>query len=106
VADGHLTYADAITAHKAQGLTVDRAFVLGSGRISRGWGYTALSRAREETRLYVGGDGNRAMEAKELGGRHLERPNGALPRFIERLMHHGRKELADEPEPPGIGLEL
>jgi hypothetical protein len=54
--DGHVRHAYALTGHGGQGLTVERAFVLGSGgsRLQE-WGYVALSRAREETRLYVTG---------------------------------------------------
>ena len=51
--DGHLDHGYALTAHKAQGATVDRAFVLGSDELYREWGYTALSRHREEARFYV-----------------------------------------------------
>jgi hypothetical protein len=50
---GHLDHGYAITAHRAQGATVDRAFVLGSDELYREWGYTALSRHREEARFYV-----------------------------------------------------
>jgi len=50
---GCLDHAYAITAHRAQGTTVDRAFVLGSDELYREWGYTALSRHREEVRFYV-----------------------------------------------------
>ncbi len=53
VRDGHLDHAYATTAHRAQGATVDRAFVLGSDELYREWGYTALSRHREEARFYV-----------------------------------------------------
>ena len=55
----------ALTGHAAQGVTVDRAFVLGSGdaRLQE-WGYVALSRAREETRLYVTGEPARAREPR------------------------------------------
>ncbi len=49
----HLDHAYAITAHRAQGATVDRTFVLGSEELYREWGYTALSRHREEARFYV-----------------------------------------------------
>src|SRR5206468_8812731 len=42
-----------LTAHAAQGATVDRAFVLGSDALYREWGYTALSRHRHEARFYV-----------------------------------------------------
>ena len=50
---GHLDHGYALTAHLAQGSTVDRAFVLGSDELYREWGYTALSRHRSEARFYV-----------------------------------------------------
>jgi len=50
---GHLRHGYAITGHKAQGMTADRAFVLGDEAIYREWGYVALSRGRTENRLYV-----------------------------------------------------
>jgi conjugative relaxase-like TrwC/TraI family protein len=52
----HLEYGYALTGHAAQGLTVDRAFVLAraEGALAE-WGYVAASRARVETRLYAVG---------------------------------------------------
>ncbi|MBA2729339.1 MAG: AAA family ATPase, partial [Euzebyaceae bacterium] len=50
---GHLTHGYAITGHKAQGLTTDQAWVLGSDNLYREWGYVAMSRARHSTRLYL-----------------------------------------------------
>ena len=50
---GHLTHAYALTIHKAQGLTCDRALVLASRALHQEAGYTALSRGRIENRLYV-----------------------------------------------------
>jgi conjugative relaxase-like TrwC/TraI family protein len=56
LAAGNLRHAYALTGHAAQGLTVERAFVLGAGEARmQEWGYVALSRARAETRLYVTG---------------------------------------------------
>jgi hypothetical protein len=53
---GNVRHAYALTGHAAQGLTVERSFVLGSGEARlQEWGYVALSRARKETRLYVTG---------------------------------------------------
>jgi Ti-type conjugative transfer relaxase TraA len=51
--DGHLDHGYAATAHKAQGATVDSVFVLGSEDLYREWGYTALTRHRDEARFYV-----------------------------------------------------
>lgn len=44
----------AMTVHKAQGVTVDRTFVMPSDSMSgREWAYVANSRSRLETKLYV-----------------------------------------------------
>jgi conjugative relaxase-like TrwC/TraI family protein len=54
---GHIRHAYALTGHAGQGVTVERAFVLGSGEARlQEWGYVALSRARDATRLYVTGN--------------------------------------------------
>jgi ATP-dependent exoDNAse (exonuclease V) alpha subunit len=46
-------HAYAITGHVAQGMTVDRALVLGSPDMYREWGCTVMSRGRVGNRLYV-----------------------------------------------------
>ncbi len=52
--DGHVRHAYALTGHASQGVTVERAFVLGADGVRlQEWGYVALSRARHQTRLYV-----------------------------------------------------
>jgi len=58
----------AITGHKSEGMTTDRAFVLGSEDLYREWGYTAMSRGRQENRLYlVVGENPLADELDVLG---------------------------------------
>jgi conjugative relaxase-like TrwC/TraI family protein len=50
----HVEHAYALTGHGTQGGTVEHAVVVASAHdLTRGWSYTALSRARGETRLLV-----------------------------------------------------
>jgi conjugative relaxase-like TrwC/TraI family protein len=93
VEDGHLDHGYAITAHRAQGATVDRAFVLGSDELYREWGYTALSRHRAEARFYVSAQPRFLNQAPEplTSGDELV---GAVERMLtdsraEHLAQHG-----------------
>ncbi len=52
----------AMTGHSAQGLTVDRAFVLATEETSREWLYMALSRGRLDNRLYGSAAGVRERD--------------------------------------------
>ncbi len=54
--DGHLDHGYAMTMHKTQGLTADEALVLATDDLYQEAGYTALSRARFDTRVYVVAD--------------------------------------------------
>lgn len=50
----HVEHAYALTGHAMQGATVEWAGVIGRpGDFSRNWAYTALSRAREPTEIFV-----------------------------------------------------
>ena len=63
---GHVRHAYATTIHKAQGQTVDRAFVLGSDTLYQEAGYVALSRGRAENRIYlVASEPRREAHAQE-----------------------------------------
>ncbi len=53
---GHLDHGYAMTIHKAQGLTADEALVLATDDLYQEAGYTALSRARLDTRVFVVAD--------------------------------------------------
>jgi hypothetical protein len=75
----HVEHAYALTGHGMQGATVEEAIVLASpGDLTAGWSYTALSRARERTRLLI----------------HDEQPS------------HGRGELAPAEVRPAERAEM
>ncbi len=46
----------ATTIHKAQGATVDRAYVLASGTMDRHLTYVSMTRHRDGAQLYAGRD--------------------------------------------------
>jgi conjugative relaxase-like TrwC/TraI family protein len=97
---GHVAHGYASTVHKAQGATVDRAFVLGSDAIYREAGYVAMSRARERTDLYVV---TSAFDLSPLG-------TYSEQALCDALASSRAKELAVESlrsgVPEGPGLEL
>ncbi len=97
--EGHLDYGYALTAHAAQGATVDRAFVLGSEDLYREWAYTALSRHRLEARFYVVSPGS---TERCLPG--LEPDEDPLDRDVTRSLGNSRrKKLATEVLDRGFG---
>jgi conjugative relaxase-like TrwC/TraI family protein len=107
----HVEHAYSLTGHGMQGGTIESAIVVASPRdLTAGWSYTALSRARETTRLLVYDD-DQARERSEfapigqiptatrdelfeqVGRRMLERDDEDLA--IEQLPSAGR---TDDPE--------
>lgn len=98
---GHVTHSYAITGHKAQGMTTDRAFVLGDDSMYREWGYVAMSRGREENRLYVVmGDG---CGRDDVGGA-IERPY-EVDQLVRSLERSRAKSLAFGPNDDTSGLD-
>src|SRR5262249_43576597 len=88
--NGHLQHGYALTGHTTQGLTVERAFVLGSGESRlQEWGYVAFSRARDATRIYLT-DG---IPARESHAHHLDRTD-PLTRFAQALEQSRTQRLA------------
>jgi conjugative relaxase-like TrwC/TraI family protein len=86
--DPVLAHGYAVTGHVSQGLTADRAFVLGSDVMYREWAYTAMSRGRVLNRLYVVGDTEHARD--EIAPRECatiqEELVGALRRSQAQVM--------------------
>jgi ATP-dependent exoDNAse (exonuclease V) alpha subunit len=89
----HLDYGYALTGHAAQGLTVDRAYVLlhDQGALQE-WGYVACSRARLETRVYLA-DGNTLERETPLRQPALA---GAPERATRALQQSAAESLAFE----------
>jgi conjugative relaxase-like TrwC/TraI family protein len=48
-----IDHAYAITCHKAQGMTTDRAFILATDELYKEWAYVAMSRGQLDNRLYL-----------------------------------------------------
>jgi conjugative relaxase-like TrwC/TraI family protein len=87
---GHLSHAYALTGHKTQGLTLERAFVLADDqRALREWGYVALTRARETTRVYT-----IASHLEPDASPHRPEPAGPVDRLAEALARPAAQTLA------------
>jgi ATP-dependent exoDNAse (exonuclease V) alpha subunit len=84
--DPTLLHGYAVTGHVAQGVTVDRAYVLASEGPYREWIYTAMSRGREANHLYIG--------ATELDARAEYAPVGEERTPLDRLAAALRTEAA------------
>jgi len=99
--EGHLDHGYAVTAHKAQGATVDRAFVLGSDELYREWGYTALSRHREESRFYIVSPASTERQLPQL-----ERHEDPIVEQLATMLGDSHaKQLALHQIPPEIDLD-
>jgi len=99
---GHLTHAYAMTIHKAQGATVDRALILGDDALFKEAGYTGLSRGRDENRLYVAIDQDRDDAAHH----HASQAAAPLEDLTRALDDSHAKELAIETADLDLALEL
>jgi conjugative relaxase-like TrwC/TraI family protein len=99
VAAGHVRHAYALTGHSGQGVTLERAFVLGTGETRlQEWGYVALSRAREETRVYVTANvRDRESHFHDLDDRD------PVTRFAQTLEESAIERLAVDQQPLPVG---
>lgn len=90
LAGGHLTHAYATTAHKAQGTTTTRAFVLADDAIYREWAYVGLSRGSQENRLYL----------TDMNAHDRAEPGPALDELTADLSRSRAKVLALDVQTP------
>jgi conjugative relaxase-like TrwC/TraI family protein len=98
----HLEHAYALTGHGMQGGTVETALVVASPRdLTAGWSYTALSRARGQTRLLIH-DHQLAEERSEFAPAE-QAPTAArsdlLARVQRRMLERDDEDLAIEQLP-------
>jgi len=67
----HLAHGYCITGHKAQGVTVDHAFIIAGSMADREWSYVAASRSRHETQIYTTTELEATLE-KSMARSHLK----------------------------------
>jgi conjugative relaxase-like TrwC/TraI family protein len=94
----HVEHAYALTGHGMQGATVEEAIVLASPRdLTAGWSYTALSRARESTRILIH-DEQPSHERSELAPAEGPRAERAemLASVARRMLERDSEQLAIE----------
>ncbi|HEY7951970.1 MAG TPA: MobF family relaxase, partial [Solirubrobacteraceae bacterium] len=98
----HVEHAYALTGHGMQGGTVQTAIVLASPHdLSAGWSYTALSRARGETRLLVYEDKLDQERAGFAPSEQTEKASraGLIARVEHRMSERDDEDLAIEQLP-------
>jgi len=88
---GSVELGYAITKYGAQGMTVDRSFVLADESINREWAYVALSRGRESNRLYLTAHPDQARA--EFAPAAVE-PGDPVARLAARLQTSAGQVLA------------
>jgi hypothetical protein len=91
---GHVAHGYAITGHKAQGLTCDHTYTLGTETLYREWGYVAMSRGRLSNQLYHGPGGDRDDD----GLHHHVHLQDDVPDLASRM----RRSRAETPVSPAL----
>jgi conjugative relaxase-like TrwC/TraI family protein len=94
----HLEHAYALTGHGMQGGTVEWAAVIGQAEdFSRNWSYTALSRARQPTRILVIDEPTRAsQEREEIAPASAVDERTPIERLATRMQRRDDEDLALE----------
>jgi conjugative relaxase-like TrwC/TraI family protein len=84
-----------LTGHGMQGGTVDWAAVVGQpGEFSRNWSYTACSRAREPTQLFVIDDSTTAQQDRAQIAPSPKRDRESMARLVSRMRDRDDEDLA------------
>jgi conjugative relaxase-like TrwC/TraI family protein len=100
----HLEHAYALTGHGMQGATVEQAVVLAAPHdLTQGWSYTALSRARGETRLLITGREPAAREREDIAPAARSTSHEAsevFERVAHRMLERDDEDLAIDQLPP------
>jgi len=93
---GHLGHAYAMTVHKSQGMTVERAFVLSSESLSKESGYVAMSRATQSTELFVplGTEAHEVEGTEQTHDPRRREPDDPFIDLTRRLQTSRAKQLA------------
>lgn len=79
----HVDHGYAVTIHKSQGVTIDRAYVLATPGMDRSLAYVAMTRHRENATMYAGKDDFGNYD-KLSSGLSRERPKESTLDFAER----------------------
>jgi hypothetical protein len=98
----HLEHAYALTAHGAQGSTFEWAGVIGrASEFTREWAYTALTRSRDRTRVYLIAEATAGqLEREQYAPPEPERTSTEALELVGRSMQRREAEaLALEQEP-------
>jgi conjugative relaxase-like TrwC/TraI family protein len=94
----HVEHAYCLTGHGMQGATVEHATVLAHPHeLSRGWSYTALSRARGTTRLLIAVEPAEHEERQEIAPPARRLPvarEELLARVARRMLERDDEDLA------------
>jgi conjugative relaxase-like TrwC/TraI family protein len=94
----HVEHAYCLTGHGMQGATVEHATVLAHPHdLSRGWSYTALSRARGTTRLLIAAQPADGAEREEIApGEHRRAGDrtGVVAQVARRMRERDDEDLA------------
>lgn len=86
----HLEHGYAVTTHKAQGVTVNKAFVLGLG--DREMGYVQMTRHRDEANIYISA---KEIDKLEDEAASVEATPGMLE-FVDSLVEKRNKLIEDQ----------